>query len=209
MESLNSSKNVGHGCAGRRYKAKMGTWGDVLQYFDWLKVVHVWISWRVSRSRHRTTKRLTMKEVYEIKKSTRLEHLAQARMKKIRETSSLMCPLCCKRNGKQFENMWRLEQWLSHSEATQSTLRSPLKLMEGFEDEAQDHTKSLMNLDGHKSVIMSLNVIVCDLANHIRNLQWAHSVSTRLNAASNRWEGVCIGASEWQAKLQAALMDNS
>ena len=35
--------------------------------------------------------------------------------------------------------MWRLEQWLSHSEATQSQLHSSPKSMEKLEEAAQDH----------------------------------------------------------------------
>lgn len=66
-----------------------------------------------------------------------------------------------------------------------------------------------MDLDGHKSVIMSLNVIGRHLADHTRDLRRAQGVRSRLDAANKRWEGVCLAASEWQAKLQAALMGNS
>ena len=56
------------------------------------------------------------------------------------ETSSLTCPLCCKRNWQQFENdMWRLEQWLSLSEATQSMQKYPATGMEQIEEASQDH----------------------------------------------------------------------
>ena len=72
----------------------------------------------------------------------------------------MTCPLCYSRNWKQFESdIWRLEQWLSHSEATQLQLHSSPKSMKKLEEAAQDHRKFLMDLDGHKSAIMSLNVI--------------------------------------------------
>lgn len=67
----------------------------------------------------------------------------------------------------------------------------------------------LMDLDGHKSVIMSLNIIGKHLAEHTRDERRATRVRDRLTAANQRWEAVCAAASVWQAKLQTALMGNA
>ncbi|CAL4178286.1 unnamed protein product [Meganyctiphanes norvegica] len=134
----------------------------------------------------------------------------QSRLKENSETSSLTCPLCCRRNWHQFENdMWRLEQWLGHSQATQSQLTSVPMAMEDLEEAAQDHREFLMDLDGHKSVIMSLNIIGKHLAEHARDAHRGTAVRERLSSANHRWDQVCTAASSWQAKLQTALMANS
>ena len=66
-----------------------------------------------------------------------------------------------------------------------------------------------MDLDGHKSVIMSLNIIGKHLAEHTRDMRRAEKVKMRLDAANCRWEAVCTAATKWQAKLQNVLMGNS
>lgn len=66
-----------------------------------------------------------------------------------------------------------------------------------------------MDLDGHKSVIMSLNIIGKHLAEHTRDERRAKRVRERLSGANQRWEAVCAAASVWQAKLQTALMGNT
>ncbi|KAG7175997.1 Nesprin-1-like 1, partial [Homarus americanus] len=148
-----------------------------------------------------------------IEEFKQLEVLAQAKQQRLKEnseTSSLTCPLCCRRNWQQFENdMWRLEQWLTHAEATQSTQHNPPTPMEQLEEVAQDHREFLMDLDGHKSVIMSLNVIGKHLAEHTRDKRRATRVRDRLTAVNQRWEAVCAAASVWQAKLQTTLMGNA
>ncbi|MPC30271.1 Nesprin-1 [Portunus trituberculatus] len=70
-------------------------------------------------------------------------------------------------------------------------------------------TEFLMDLDGHKSVIMSLNIIGKHLADHTRDERRATRVRDRLAATNRRWEAVCAAASVWQAKLQTTLMGNS
>ncbi|RXG73350.1 hypothetical protein Avbf_03381 [Armadillidium vulgare] len=72
-----------------------------------------------------------------------------------------------------------------------------------------NRSEFVMDLDGHKSVIMSLNVIGRHLADHTRDIRRAENVRSRLDAANKRWEGVCLSASLWQAKLQEALMGNT
>lgn len=66
-----------------------------------------------------------------------------------------------------------------------------------------------MDLDGHKSVIMSLNIIGKHLADHTRDERRAARVRDRLAATNRRWEAVCAAASVWQAKLQTTLMGNA
>ncbi|KAK7077527.1 hypothetical protein SK128_024284 [Halocaridina rubra] len=66
-----------------------------------------------------------------------------------------------------------------------------------------------MDLDGHKSVIMSLNVIGKHLAEHTRDKRRGAQVQERLATVNRRWEAVCAAASIWQAKLQTALMGNA
>merc|ERR1719336_2569705 len=121
------------------------------------------------------------------------------------------CPLCRRRNWSQVEgDMWRLEHWLEHSSATLSQLlRAGVPTsIEQLEEVIQDHREFLLDLDSHKSVAMSINVVGSHLAEHASSPSRAEAMETRLASVNGQWDAVCEQATLWQTRLQTALLEN-
>jgi len=121
------------------------------------------------------------------------------------------CPLCRRRNWKQLEaDLWRLEKWLNHAHASLQQLLNqgvPTSIEE-LEDVIQDHREFLLDLDSHKSVAMSINVVGCHLADHTGTPSKAESMRERLAQVNVQWDSVCEQAALWQTRLQTALLEN-
>jgi len=121
------------------------------------------------------------------------------------------CPLCSRKTwAQQEQDLWRLERWLHYAENKFRTHERMPTNMEQLEDTAQEFRELSLDLDSHKNIIMSLNVVVMHVAEHAAPLdgQAAAQLRDRLSAANNRWDSVCKSAARIQGRLQAALMQN-
>jgi len=104
--------------------------------------------------------------------------------------------------------MWRLEKWLERARAvSRSRGAVPPVAMEALEDAIQDHRELLLELDSHKSLMMSVNVIAAHLAEHSRDRPRVERLQARLGAANGAWDRACEDAADWQARLQTALLE--
>jgi nesprin-1 len=79
--------------------------------------------------------------------------------------------------------------------------------MEQLEDAIQDHREFLMDLDSHKSLLLSINVVGAHLAEHASDEAKAAALQKRLADVNEAWDVVCEEAAHWQTKLQTALLE--
>ena len=79
--------------------------------------------------------------------------------------------------------------------------------IEQLEEVIQDHREFLLDLDSHKSVAMSINVVGCHLAEHSPTQSKADGMRQRLADINEKWDAVCEQATLWQTRLQTALLE--
>ena len=79
--------------------------------------------------------------------------------------------------------------------------------IEQLEEVIQDHREFLLNLDSHKSVAMSINVVGSHLADHSPTQTKADGLRQRLAKVNDKWDSVCEQATLWQTRLQTALLE--
>jgi nesprin-1 len=71
---------------------------------------------------------------------------------------------------------------------------------------SQDHREFLMELDSHKSLMMSINVIGGHLTEHSCNEAKSEETTKRMERLNDDWDKACDRATQWQTTLQTALM---
>jgi nesprin-1 len=64
-----------------------------------------------------------------------------------------------------------------------------------------------MNLESHKNIVISLNIVGSHLADHTEDAERAEQLRTRLVTTNGRWDTVCRAAAAWETQLQTALME--
>jgi nesprin-1 len=64
-----------------------------------------------------------------------------------------------------------------------------------------------MDLESHKNIVVSLNIVGNHLADHTEDAERAEQLRARLSTANNRWDAVCRAAAAWETQLQTALME--
>ena len=63
-----------------------------------------------------------------------------------------------------------------------------------------------MELDTHKALMMSINIIGGHLTEHSCNEEKSQRTTLRIEAINEEWDSTCEKATQWQTTLQTALM---
>ncbi|CAB4070185.1 SYNE1 [Lepeophtheirus salmonis] len=118
--------------------------------------------------------------------------------------------LNARRNVKQLDqDLWRLQKYIEMAHSTLGSLKTPPDSVEDLEDVFQDHREFLMEMDSHKSLMMSVNVVGKHLISHYKSQEKASELQNRLNVINAQWDEACEAAILWQIRLQTSFLQNA
>lgn len=81
--------------------------------------------------------------------------------------------------------------------------------IELLEDVIQDHKQFLLELESHRSILRSLNIVGTHLIEHSEDTSQAGHFTRKLEDSNKRWNAICQKTSAWEVQLQKALLDVS
>ena len=136
----------------------------------------------------------------------------EQKLKDLRDSARVKCPLCMKSDWKTIEmEFWRLEQWLDNTVYVQNIQTAIPSNFDQFERLIHDERSFLLDLDGYRSLLVSLNTLGVHLIEHtdFNDLVKIEFLRKKLQIVNTNWQTISKKANQWNRDLKKALKQNS